>query len=388
MGAEGEKQEVHVLVVAFSSQGHINPMLRLGKRLTSKGLRVTLATTEIARTRILSHLAEKSTTTDTTIAADAAPTTTTIYSVSGIRLAFYSDGLSLDYDRKNNLDYYMETLQKCGPINLSNIMQTLPKFSCIITNPFVPWAADVAANHNIPCALLWIQPCTIYAIYYRFYNSLNSFPIKENPEMSVELPGLPLLHTQDLPSFVLPSNPFGSFPKMFSNMFQSLNKFKWILGNSFYELEKAVIDSVDELHPIKPVGPLVPPSLLGQDPSFDIGIEMWKSEGTCMEWLNQQNPDSVIYISFGSITVLSSKQMENIAMGIKSSKFGMDGEGVVNSEEIESCIKEMTSGPRGEEIKKKALKLKQAARDAVAEGGTSDRNIQAFVDEFIAVSCN
>ncbi|KAK6916392.1 hypothetical protein RJ641_019253, partial [Dillenia turbinata] len=375
MAAEEEKQQVHVLMVTFSSQGHINPLLRLGKRLTSKGLRVTLATTEDGRSQILKHLAEKSTTTDTTIATSTATTTNL---VSGIHLAFYSDGLSLDYDRKNNMDHSLETIEKCGPINLSSLIQTLPKVSCIIANPFVPWAADVAANHNIPCALLWIQPCTLYAIYYRFYNSLNSFPTKENPDMSVELPGLPLLHTHDLPSFVLPSNPFGSFPKMFSNMFQSLNKFKWVLGNSFHELEKAVIDSMEELHPIKPVGPLVPPRLLGEDPRLDIGIEMWKSEDTCIEWLNQQNPNSVTYISFGSISVLSSKHMENIAVSIKNSKC------VLTSEEIESCIKEMTSGSRGEEIRKKALELKQAARDAVAEGGTSDRNIQAFVNEIIA----
>ena len=160
---EEVKEEIHVLMVSFSAQGHINPMLRLGKRLVSKGLDVTLALTEVTRQRML-----KSTTT----------TTTTTNCVSGIQLEFFSDGFSLDYDRKTNLDHYMETLGKMGPINLSKLIQDrsqsgLGKFSCLISNPFVPWVADVAAEHGIPCALLWIQPSILYAIYYRFYNSLN-----------------------------------------------------------------------------------------------------------------------------------------------------------------------------------------------------------------------
>lgn len=138
-------EETHVLMVSLASQGHINPMLRLGRRLVAKGLHVTLALTEIGRQRILKS------------AADC---------VSGIQLEFFSDGFSLDYDRKSHLDHYMETLCRVGPINLSKLIQDrsqngLGRFSCLISNPFVPWAADVAAEHGIPCAMLWIQPSTI-----------------------------------------------------------------------------------------------------------------------------------------------------------------------------------------------------------------------------------
>jgi UDP-glucose:(indol-3-yl)acetate beta-D-glucosyltransferase len=50
---ENKEEEIHVLMVAFPSQGHLNPMLRLGKRLVNKGLHVTLATTEFTRHRML-----------------------------------------------------------------------------------------------------------------------------------------------------------------------------------------------------------------------------------------------------------------------------------------------------------------------------------------------
>ncbi|KAI9388647.1 hypothetical protein POPTR_009G095550v4 [Populus trichocarpa] len=70
---ENKEEEIHVLMVALSSQGHLNPMVRLGKRLVNKGLHVTLATTEFTRHRML-----KSSTIN--------PTSSTI-SISGVQTA-------------------------------------------------------------------------------------------------------------------------------------------------------------------------------------------------------------------------------------------------------------------------------------------------------------
>ncbi|KAJ8769082.1 hypothetical protein K2173_024078 [Erythroxylum novogranatense] len=313
MASKNVKQEIHVLLVAFSSQGHMNPMLRLGKYLLTKGLHVTLATTEIARHRMLKSSA-------------ISPTSN---SVSGVQLLFFSDGLSLEYDRKANLDYYMECVGKFGSINLSNLIKEhypvngQKRLSYIVNNPFVPWVVDVANEHGVPCALLWIQPCSVHAIYYRFYNKLNPFPTLIDPEMSVQLPGLPLLLTEDLPSFVLPSNPFGSIPKLFSDVFQNMKKYTRILGNSFYELEKDAINSMSDLCPFLPIGPLVPTSILGEEEEEegqDTGVEMWKAENSCIEWLNKQEPSSVIYVSFGSLVVLAAKQMQSIATALRNAR--------------------------------------------------------------------
>ena len=41
-----ESSLTHVMLVSFPSQGHINPLLRLGKLIASKGLLVTFVTTE------------------------------------------------------------------------------------------------------------------------------------------------------------------------------------------------------------------------------------------------------------------------------------------------------------------------------------------------------
>ena len=62
-------------------------------------------------------------------------------------------------------------------------------------------------------------------------------------------------------------------------------------------------------------------------------------------------------------------------------------DGFVATMEVERCIEEIMTGPRSEEFKKNVAEFKQAARAAVANGGSSDRNIQDFVDEIIGHSC-
>lgn len=54
---------------------------------------------------------------------------------------------------------------------------------------------------------------------------------------------------------------------------------------------------------------------------------------------------------------------------------------IIPREEVERCLRDSTSGPKAAELKKNTLKWKAAAERAIAEGGSSDRNIQAFVDE-------
>ncbi|KAI3716011.1 hypothetical protein L6452_23043 [Arctium lappa] len=454
-------QHTSVLLVTLSAQGHINPILRLGNRLVSKGLHVTLATTDNALKNIPSD----------------------VNSVGKVHLEFFSDGLPINYNHNNaNRDYYMDTLSKCGPINLLALIRSHKrKFACIIHTPFIPWVADVAAEVGVPTAMLWIQPCTLYQIYYHYYNRLEQFPTQSNPNMSVKLPGLPVFEAEELPSFVLPSNAFPSFDRVLNIVFHNMHKVKWVLGNSFMELEKDVITSLNDAGRVFwPVGPIVPATLYGKDE--DVGFDLFKSDdkSDCLQWLNKQKPSSVVYISFGTLLFLSQKEIESIAIGLKKTKrpflwvinpsgnhhqegaelgfldeikeqglivnwspqtavlshpsvgcflshcgwnslleslvagvpiiacpqwtdqptnaklvtdvWGVgvklkkNSEGVFDGDEMERCVEEVMSGTK---FRKKAVELRTAARETVADGGSSDKNLQMFVNEIISsCSCN
>ncbi|KAI3789242.1 hypothetical protein L2E82_02034 [Cichorium intybus] len=452
-----QNQQKNVLLVTLAAHGHLNPLLRLGNRLVSNGLHVTLAITHSA-------LIQRS-------SAD---------NMTGVHLEFFSDGLPMDYNRKANMDYYMDTLSKSGPVNLMALIRSHPReFACIMYTPFVPWAADVAETVGIPSAMLWIQPCTLYQIYYRYYNQLDEFPTESNPNMSVKLPGLPVFGLEELPSFVLPSNTFRGFDSVLNKVFHNLSKVKWVLGNSFMELEKDVIMSLNDAgHVFWPVGPILPATLVGKEEDVDLDLFKSDTESNCLEWLNIQKPSSVVYISFGTLLNLSKKEIESIAVCLKNIKrpflwvmrppenpelpesefleeikeqglivkwspqtavlshpsvgcflshcgwnslleslasgvpivacpqwsdqptnaklvtdvwcvgvkLKKSSDGFVNGEELGRCVEEVMSGPKSEGFKKRAAEWKTAAREALADGGSSDKNIQMFVNEIISSS--
>ncbi|CAN6698289.1 unnamed protein product [Malus baccata var. baccata] len=303
-----EEQQVHVLLVVVL-QAHMNPMLKFATCLASKGVYITLATTETARDTLLNF-----------------DTTFTILHPK-IHLEFFSDGLAAEFNREKGADV-LTTLQVSGSKNLSNLIKNLTSdnklaISCIIFNPFGPWVADVAADHGIPCALLWNQSCATFSLLYRYAKKIKPFDpnLELNAENILGCPGIPNIEVGDLPTTVLPSTPF-HFKKLISDSVGSSETAKWVLGNSFYELEKAIIDSMESLIPIRPIGPLVSPFILGRAGEDDetLHIDMYEAEDSCIEWLNGQPISSVVYVSFGRVTVLSQTQIDNIALALKTSK--------------------------------------------------------------------
>lgn len=61
----------------------------------------------------------------------------------------------------------------------------------------------------------------------------------------------------------------------------------------------------------------------------------------------------------------------------------VDEKGIVRREEIEFCIREVTEGEKSEEIMRNAKKWKELAKEAMDEGGSSDKNIEEFVDSLV-----
>ena len=68
-------------------------------------------------------------------------------------------------------------------------------------------------------------------------------------------------------------------------------------------------------------------------------------------------------------------------MGVKAEP---DEKGIVTKEGIENFIRQVMEGERGEEITRKAKKWVELTRDAVDEGGTSDKNIDEFVSKLVS----
>ena len=65
------------------------------------------------------------------------------------------------------------------------------------------WVGLVAKKINIPSTLFWIQPATVFDVYYyRFTDYSDYFKNNDAKNKIIELPGLPPLSPIDFPSFV------------------------------------------------------------------------------------------------------------------------------------------------------------------------------------------
>jgi len=64
-------------------------------------------------------------------------------------------------------------------------------------------------------------------------------------------------------------------------------------------------------------------------------------------------------------------------------------EGIVKAEEIRKCLEVvMGKGEKGEELRRNAKKWKDLAREAVKEGGSSDRNLRSYLNDTACVTQN
>ncbi|KAK9664528.1 hypothetical protein RND81_14G048700 [Saponaria officinalis] len=302
----GGQQKPHFLLVTFPAQGHINPALEFAKRLLRAGVDVTFATS-LSGNRCL----EKADVPD------------------GLGFAAFSDGYD-DGFRANdgNILTYMSKFRQSGSKSLSDVLEKArdegKQVTCLVYTLLLPWAAEVAREYHVPSALLWIQPALVFDVYYYYFRGYGDV-IKEcenNPSWSLRLPNLPFtLKKCDLPSFLLPSTPLPytfALPT-FQEQIEELEKEETptILVNTFEELEVDALKAIERFTLI-PVGPLLPlRNLEVRDPSDDrlsSGRDLRGED--YLKWLDSQEESKVIYVSFGSISVLSRAQQEELARAL------------------------------------------------------------------------
>ncbi|XP_009790173.1 gallate 1-beta-glucosyltransferase 84A23-like [Nicotiana sylvestris] len=482
MGSQGTlPPPIHVFMISFPGQGHVNPLLRLGKLLAAKGILVTFSTTE-------SHGAQMKKA-NKNVSDEPTP-----YGSGKLRFQFFDDAWDYSKPEGTDLGLYMQHLESVGTERLNQLIEENEKqgrpVSCLINNPFIPWVSDVAETLGIPSAVLWVQSAASFSCYYHYLHKLVPFPTESNPELEVQLPAMPLLKHDEIPNFLHPfsSSRYIMLKEAILGQFKKLSSPFCILMDTFQELELELVEQLSKICPIKTVGPLFKhPKLVSPNGSSDdFRGDLFTADSGVIQWLDSKPISSVVYISFGSIVTLKQEQVDEMAYGLLNSGLnflwvmkepytgtgylpvklpdgfldkagdrakivqwcpqeqvlahpslacflthcgwnstmeslaigtpiiafpqwgdqvldakylvdvfkvgirmcrGEDENRIIPREEVENCVREATSGAKAAEMKENALKWKKAAEDAVAEGGSSQQNLQAFIDD-IMTTCN
>lgn len=130
------------------------------------------------------------------------------------------------------------------------------------------------------------------------------------------------MRLKDMPSFVRTTDIDDVMLNYLGDEAQNCLKASAIIINTFSDLEHEVLDAITSLSPpIYTIGPL---SLLSRgiskSPVSSFRPNLWKEDRTCLEWLDKQEENSVVYVNYGSVTLISEQHLREFAWGLANSK--------------------------------------------------------------------
>ncbi|KAL3518126.1 hypothetical protein ACH5RR_020715 [Cinchona calisaya] len=280
-----------VVLVPFFYQGHITPMLQLGKILDSKGFSIIVAHTEFNSPNPLNH-------------------------PEFIFLPLEDNLSDIDTSSNNILAVIEAMNENCkGPLqdSLAQMMKDQEKYGqvcCIVYDAVMSFGRS-AADH-LQIASMVLRTCS--AFYMQTYHTIlqlqaeNFFPLQE----SKLLEPAPELHALRFKDLATPVNT--EIPQPVLELFEKMSSFGSSVGiiwNTTEDLDHISLSELQQLYkiPFFLIGPLhkmAPAS----------STSFLKEDRNCMAWLDKQAPSSVLYISLGSLASMEEKELEETAWGL------------------------------------------------------------------------
>uniref|UniRef100_A0ACD5V026 Uncharacterized protein n=1 Tax=Avena sativa TaxID=4498 RepID=A0ACD5V026_AVESA len=313
----------HVVVVPYPGSGNINPALQLAKLLHGHGVYITFVNTEHNHSRV-----------QATVGAAA------LVGSDGFRFEAIPDGLveadrdAGDYD----LGLSAATSSRCAePLRelLLRLNRTpgVPPVTCVVPTVLMSFALEVARELGVASMVLCgcsaaslMGQMSLRELQDRGYLPLKDKSCLTNGHLEKTvidwMPGMPPMSLGDISSFVRTTDPDDFGIRFHILETQALVKAGALILNTFHDLEADVLEALRaEYYPriiytIGPLGSLLPAD---DDEAAAADLSLWKQDTRCLAWLDAQPPGSVVYANFGSLTVLTAKQLAEFAWGLKAS---------------------------------------------------------------------
>ncbi|TKY56268.1 7-deoxyloganetin glucosyltransferase [Spatholobus suberectus] len=310
----------HAVCVPFPAQGHINPMLKLAKLLHFKGFHITFVNTEYNHKRLLKARGPDS--------LDGLPS---------FRFETIPDGLpEPDVDDTQDIPSLCDSTRRtCSP-HFKNLLGKInnsdaPPVTCIVSDGAMSFTLEAAEELGVPEVLFWTTSACGFMCYVQYEQLIEKdlTPLKDSSyvtngylETTVDwVPGIKDIRLRDIPSFIRTTDSDDLMVDFIRQECGRARRASAIILNTFDALEHDVLEAFSSiLPPVYSIGPL---NLLVKDVNDKalnaIGSNLWKEEPECVEWLDTKEPNSVVYVNFGSITVMTSEQLIEFAWGLANS---------------------------------------------------------------------
>ncbi|KAJ4715056.1 Glycosyltransferase [Melia azedarach] len=312
----------HAVCVPYPSQGHVIPMMQLAKLLHSRGFHITFVNTEFNHRRLIRSKGPDC-----------------VKGLPGFRFQTIPDGLPpsdrdatqdvpalCDSTRKNCLAPFLKLIDRL------NSSPEVPPVTCIISDGVMSFCIKAAEAIGIPEFQLWTASACSFMGYLQFSELVKRgiVPFKDEKfhtdgtlEKTIDwIPGMSNIRFRDLPSFVRTTNPNHIMFDFMGSEAQNCLNSSAIIFNTFDEFEQEVLKVIASRFPnIYTIGPL--PLLckhVDETKYKSFGSSLWKEDSDCLKWLDQRDTNSVVYVNYGSVTVMSEQHMSEFAWGLANSK--------------------------------------------------------------------
>ncbi|XP_048328051.2 7-deoxyloganetin glucosyltransferase [Ziziphus jujuba] len=319
----------HALCIPYPVQSHIKAMLKLAKLLHHKGFHITFVNTEFNHNRFLKSLGPNS--------LDGLP---------DFKFETISDGLPLsDADTTQDIPSLCDSIRKSLMLPpFRRLVMKLndtgagnsndsPPVTCIFSDWAMFFTVVAAEELGIPFVMLiTLAACSFMGLcQYPALEQKGLVPLKDQDCLTNGfldtvinwIPGMIDIRLKDLPTFLRTTDPNDIMFNFLKEASEKVHKASAVIIHTFDELEQDVLKALSAAIPnVCAIGPFQ--LLLNQLPeqyiSKHLGYSLWKEDTKCLQWLDTKAAKSVVYVNFGSITVMSQQQLVEFGMGLANSK--------------------------------------------------------------------
>ncbi|XP_071733325.1 UDP-glycosyltransferase 85C1-like [Rutidosis leptorrhynchoides] len=336
----------HVIFVPFPAQSHIKCMLKLAKLLHHKGFHITFVNTQSNHNRLVKSGA-----------------TRWLNDTPGFEFKTVSDGVPDDSGEhtSNILEIWLYLEQNFLNSFLDLVSGLETRVTCIICDAYMTYTNTVYAAEKlkVPIILFWTTAaCGFMGVYQtKVLKDKGILPLKDESyvtngflDMKIDwIPGMEHTRLKDLPDVIFTADPNCISLKYYLKMAQEVDKVSHMIINTFQELEASLVKEIRSIVPnIYTVGPLqLLLNKVTEKETYFSSYSLWNEEPECVKWLQSKEPNSVLYVNFGSLVVMSPEDLVELGWGLVNSNHeflwiirndSVNGKPAVFSQELEKAI--------------------------------------------------
>ncbi|XP_047977384.1 7-deoxyloganetic acid glucosyltransferase-like isoform X2 [Salvia hispanica] len=265
--------DAHVLIFPLPLQGPINSMLKLAELLCLRQINVTVVITQHIQRRLF----------------DSSAIQTYMETNYGGAFRFESipDGLSEEHPRTiREFSALLASLSAVAPPILQQ-MVSVREISCIVAEGIFSFASDIA-DDNLD-------------------ETIRNAPGMEG-----------IIRRRDLPSLCRGIDLEDPEIKLLLKQAHLMPLSQGIILNTFHQLDSSLLSHMFKLFPnIYAIGPLH--TLLQTQTSQNTSSSILPEDRSCISWLDKQPSKSVVYVSIGSLALMTKDQFLEFWYGLVNS---------------------------------------------------------------------